>query len=57
MEMQSNGDAVVEIERPYKIVVALLDKWEIGEALTPRLVLPALASLKGRQEQTGVDQV
>lgn len=51
------GDIALEAERPYKITIALLDKWEIGDALIPRLVIPMLTSLKDRQEQTKLDQV
>lgn len=46
----------VDAERPYKIFIALLDKWEIGDALAPRMILPALDSLKARQSAEN-DQV
>ena len=33
-------------QRPFKIFISLLDKWEIGAALTEVLVLDAFAALR-----------
>lgn len=33
-------------QRPYKIFISLLDKWEIGQTLTEVLVLDAFAALQ-----------
>lgn len=39
-------------QRPFKIFLSLLDKWEIGSALSERLVIPAL-----RAVQTGLPKL
>jgi hypothetical protein len=36
-----------ERQRPFKIFISLLDKWEIGSLLTDVLVLDAFRALKG----------
>ncbi|MBW0470508.1 hypothetical protein O181_010223, partial [Austropuccinia psidii MF-1] len=40
------ANVVVERQRPFKIYIALLDKWEIGVPLTKVLVLDAFRALK-----------
>lgn len=40
-------DLVVERQRPFKIFIALLDKWEIGGPITEALALDAFRALKG----------
>lgn len=41
-----------DAQRPYKIFVTLLDKWEIGAPLSDRLALPALDALRAAIERT-----
>lgn len=40
----------IETQRPFKILVSLLDKWEIGYALTDILALDTLRALKIKLE-------
>ncbi|KAG0147859.1 hypothetical protein CROQUDRAFT_42250 [Cronartium quercuum f. sp. fusiforme G11] len=40
-------DLVVERQRPFKIFIALLDKWEIGGPVTEALALDSFRALKG----------
>ena len=44
MDAQSTDS--VDRQRPFKIFISLLDKWEIGAALTEVLVLDAFAALQ-----------
>jgi hypothetical protein len=46
MDEQSIETGTAERQRPFKIFISLLDKWEIGGALTEVLVLDAFASLR-----------
>ena len=46
MDQQSTEMETLERQRPFKIFISLLDKWEIGGVLTEVLVLDAFASLK-----------
>ncbi|GAA5992102.1 hypothetical protein JCM5350_006348 [Sporobolomyces pararoseus] len=46
MDEQSTEMETMERQRPFKIFISLLDKWEIGGVLTEVLVLDAFASLK-----------
>ncbi|GAA5913260.1 Dop1p [Sporobolomyces salmoneus] len=46
MDDQSIEMETVERQRPFKIFISLLDKWEIGGVLTEVLVLDAFESLK-----------
>lgn len=40
-------DAVVERQRPFKIFIALLDKWDIGGPVTEALAQDSFRALKG----------
>lgn len=44
----------VEPQRPYRIFISLLDKWEIGYSLTNALILDALKALKAASETSGL---
>lgn len=44
--MESHTTDAVERQRPFKIFISLLDKWEIGGPLTEVLVLDAFAALQ-----------
>ncbi|GAA5831398.1 hypothetical protein JCM3766R1_001734 [Sporobolomyces carnicolor] len=46
MDEQSLEMETIERQRPFKIFISLLDKWEIGGILTEVLVLDAFESLK-----------
>jgi hypothetical protein len=45
-EMLLPSSAMDEPQRPYKVFISLLDKWEIGYPLTDVLVEDALRALK-----------
>lgn len=47
---------IAEAQAPFKIFLSLLDKWEIGEALSERLAIPSLeanraAAVAGHQDE------
>jgi len=44
--MDAQSTDTVDRQRPFKIFISLLDKWEIGAALTEVLVLDAFAALR-----------
>ncbi|WVR03946.1 hypothetical protein IAU60_000945 [Kwoniella sp. DSM 27419] len=46
METLASSIDVGEAQRPFKIFLSLLDKWEIGSTLSERLALPALQAIK-----------
>jgi hypothetical protein len=50
IHLQTDMDAQtvdsVDRQRPFKIFISLLDKWEIGAPLTEALVLDAFAALR-----------
>ncbi|KDE03256.1 hypothetical protein MVLG_06250 [Microbotryum lychnidis-dioicae p1A1 Lamole] len=46
IDMDAQSVDSVDRQRPFKIFISLLDKWEIGAALTEVLVLDAFAALK-----------
>ncbi|GAA5884793.1 hypothetical protein JCM16303_007269 [Sporobolomyces ruberrimus] len=46
MDAQADQVSTIERQRPFKIFISLLDKWEIGAVLTEVLVLDAFASLR-----------
>ncbi|GAA6010233.1 hypothetical protein JCM11491_005403 [Sporobolomyces phaffii] len=46
MDEQSSRTGTIERQRPFKIFISLLDKWEIGGILTEVLVLDAFESLR-----------
>lgn len=45
-EMDEQSTESVDRQRPFKIFISLLDKWEIGHSLTEVLVLDAFAALQ-----------
>lgn len=45
MDAQHGGSETIERQRPFKIFISLLDKWEIGAVLTEVLVLDAFGAL------------
>ncbi|WVQ94532.1 hypothetical protein IAU59_001611 [Kwoniella sp. CBS 9459] len=47
-DMESLGSSAdfAEAQRPFKIFLSLLDKWEVGSVLSERLALPALRAIK-----------
>lgn len=46
LEMDAQSTDTVDRQRPFKIFISLLDKWEIGGPLTEVLVLDAFAALQ-----------
>lgn len=46
LAMPREGDIAPDRQRPFKIFISLLDKWEIGGPLTEILVLDAFAALR-----------
>lgn len=46
MDMDAQSSDTVDRQRPFKIFISLLDKWEIGSPLTEALVLDAFAALQ-----------
>ncbi|WVF67091.1 hypothetical protein IAT40_001836 [Kwoniella sp. CBS 6097] len=46
MESLSSSSDIADAQRPFKIFLSLLDKWEVGSALSERLALPALRAIK-----------
>lgn len=45
IDMDAQSTDTMDRQRPFKIFISLLDKWEIGAALTEVLVLDAFAAL------------
>ncbi|KXT16410.1 hypothetical protein AC579_5135 [Pseudocercospora musae] len=43
--LQSSADDVTQKSRPFRICLALMDRWEIGGLLVPKVFLPAMRSL------------
>ncbi|WRT65559.1 uncharacterized protein IL334_002504 [Kwoniella shivajii] len=46
MESLSSRTDLAEGQKPFKIFLSLLDKWEVGSALSERLAIPALQAIK-----------
>lgn len=42
---------VIEAQRPYKILISLLDKWEIGQPVVQNIFVDALISLQKNVRQ------
>lgn len=38
------------VQRPFKVFLSLLDKWEVGSALSEWITIPALIAIKGLVE-------
>ncbi|WWC87738.1 uncharacterized protein L201_002630 [Kwoniella dendrophila CBS 6074] len=47
-DMNNLGQSIdlVDAQKPFKIFLSLLDKWEVGSALSERLAIPALQAIK-----------
>lgn len=45
-DMDSLGLESVDAQRPFKVFLSLLDRWEIGASLSDRLVVPALEAIR-----------
>ncbi len=45
MEKVASTDCT-DVQRPFKMILSLLDKWEIGSALSVKLALPALRTIR-----------
>ncbi|OCF39597.1 hypothetical protein I317_06612 [Kwoniella heveanensis CBS 569] len=52
MECLSSSTDIAEAQRPFKIFLSLLDKWEVGSPLSERLALPALRAIKNATSAT-----
>ena len=37
---------LIEAQRPFKTFLSLMDKWEVGSALSAALAIPALQAIK-----------
>ncbi|KAK8861428.1 hypothetical protein IAR55_002247 [Kwoniella newhampshirensis] len=46
MEKLGSSSESVDVQRPFKIFLSLLDKWEVGSVLSERLAIPALSAVK-----------
>ena len=46
MDMDAQSIETADRQRPFKIFISLLDKWEIGAPLTEVLVLDAFSALQ-----------
>lgn len=46
MDMDAQSSDTADRQRPFKIFISLLDKWEIGSPLTEVLVLDAFSALQ-----------
>ena len=52
--MQAIAGDSAESQRPFKIFLSLLDRWEIGSSLSPRLIIPALEAIRQSLESSPV---
>jgi hypothetical protein len=58
ISVTKSGLAVnAERQRPFKIIISLLDKWEIGFPLTEAIVLDAFGAIQVGLESEGADEV
>jgi hypothetical protein len=58
MFSMTSGQAIGERQRPFKIFISLLDKWEIGYPLTEAIVLDAFTAVQAcLEEDEGADEV
>ncbi|WVQ78778.1 hypothetical protein IAT38_000869 [Cryptococcus sp. DSM 104549] len=55
MQALGSGSEAVDVQRPFKIFLSLLDKWEVGTALSERLAIPALRTVM--DAKSGADEV
>ena len=46
MESSTAEKDANELQRPFKIFLSLLDRWEIGSSLSERLAIPALRAMR-----------
>lgn len=46
MECVGSERQVVDVQKPFKIFLSLLDRWEVGAALSDRLAIPALHAIR-----------
>ncbi|KAF7726823.1 hypothetical protein EC973_008424 [Apophysomyces ossiformis] len=44
---QEQHALIAEIQRPYKILISLMDKWEIGQPIVSNIFIDSLISLQG----------
>ncbi len=56
-EMDEQSAESADRQRPFKIFISLLDKWEIGHSLTEVLVLDAFAALQASLRPDDHDEV
>ena len=55
LQMTANDSlAPIEKARPFRICLSLMDRWEIGGLVMPRVFLPAMQSIWRYQKQTAV---
>ncbi|KAM3578985.1 hypothetical protein VKS41_008521 [Umbelopsis sp. WA50703] len=47
---QDNEDAVYDVQRPYRILVSLMDKWEVGQPVLNSIFLDVARCLKKESE-------
>ncbi|KAI8082733.1 Dopey, N-terminal-domain-containing protein [Halteromyces radiatus] len=50
------SSVVTDAQKPYKILISLLDKWEIGQPIVNNIFIDSLISLQGYDEHGSVEQ-
>ena len=46
MDSLGHESQSIDAQRPFKVFLSLLDRWEVGAALSDRLVVPALEAIR-----------
>lgn len=46
LQQQQQQDSETELQRPYKILISLMDKWELGQPIVNNIFVDSLSSLK-----------
>ncbi|RCI05672.1 hypothetical protein CU098_013294, partial [Rhizopus stolonifer] len=54
-QQQQRQQDVEHQQRPYKILISLMDKWELGQPIVNNVFLDSLASLKQQQKQQQIE--
>lgn len=57
MEKLATTSDFAEGQAPYKVFLALLDKWELGESLSENLAIPALQSIRAASSGEHAEEV
>ncbi|KAL1409508.1 hypothetical protein Q8F55_003491 [Vanrija albida] len=57
MDKLATANDFAEGQAPYKVFLALLDKWELGESLSENLAIPALRSIRAASSGEHKDDI